>query len=181
MTNISYGEMELRLAHARKQGAADGFQQGWHAALQRIREGDKIHDLAELVPKCDEPAKPEAAPMRNAESPSGVQALGSSGLITDDDDPIRIALEDLNLHCTDHAPDPDCEGCRKQLEGFRFDSEDDDDSYLWQRCYVCGHRLAFASDSCPQCGIRFQDGDDPPNWPEKCQCDRCRQARESSI
>lgn len=29
--------------------------------------------------KCDEVAKPEAGPMRNTESPSGVQALGSSG------------------------------------------------------------------------------------------------------
>ena len=37
-----------------------------------------------------------------------------------DDDPIRIALEDLNLHCTDHVPDPDCEGCRTQLAGFVF-------------------------------------------------------------
>lgn len=36
---------------------------------------------------------------------------------------IRIALQDLNLHCTDHAPDPDCEGCCTQLAGFRFDPE----------------------------------------------------------
>jgi hypothetical protein len=40
----------LAVAHARKQGAADGFQDGWHAALQRMREGDKLHDLGELVP-----------------------------------------------------------------------------------------------------------------------------------
>lgn len=38
------------VAHARKQGAADGFQQGWHAALQRIREGDKADELAAAVP-----------------------------------------------------------------------------------------------------------------------------------
>lgn len=54
---------------------------------------------------------------------------------------------------------------------------DDDGSYLWQRCYGCGHRLAYASDSCPQCGIHFIDGDDPPNWPETCACDRCVEAR----
>lgn len=42
---------EQRIAHARKQGEANGFQQGWHAALQRMRDGDKIHDLLELVPK----------------------------------------------------------------------------------------------------------------------------------
>ena len=46
------GETEsIFVSHARKQGAADGFQQGWHAALHRVREGDKIHDLAELVPQ----------------------------------------------------------------------------------------------------------------------------------
>jgi hypothetical protein len=36
------------------------------------------------------------------------------------DEDIRTALEDLNLHCTNHAPDPDCEGCRLQLRGMRF-------------------------------------------------------------
>jgi hypothetical protein len=56
---------------------------------------------------------------------------------------------------------------------------EDDGSYLWQRCYACGHRLAFASDSCPQCGIHFVAGDDPPNWPETCQCDRCTEARNA--
>lgn len=101
-------------------------------------------------------------------------------IVNDDDDPIRIALEDLNLHCTDHAPDPDCEGCRAQL-AFWFVSKEDDGSYLWERCYACGHRLAFASDSCPQCGIHFKDGDDPPNWPEKCQCERCIAARSTEV
>ena len=54
---------------------------------------------------------------------------------------------------------------------------DDDGSYLWQRCYACGHRLRFLSDGCPQCGIHFTDGDDPPNWPELCDCQRCVEAR----
>ena len=41
----------LEVAHARKQGAADGFQQGWHAALQRVHEGDiHVNDLVKLVP-----------------------------------------------------------------------------------------------------------------------------------
>lgn len=55
---------------------------------------------------------------------------------------------------------------------------EDEGSFLWQRCYACGHRLRFASDGCPQCGIHFADGDDPPNWPELCECDRCIQARK---
>lgn len=41
----------LRIAHARKQGAADGFQQGWHAALARIRAGDALDELIALVPR----------------------------------------------------------------------------------------------------------------------------------
>lgn len=39
----------LRVMHARRQGAADGFQEGWHAALTRIRQGDSLADL-DLVP-----------------------------------------------------------------------------------------------------------------------------------
>lgn len=40
--------------------------------------------------------------------------------MTDPDEYIRTALEDLNLHCTDHAPDPDCDGCRSQLRGMHL-------------------------------------------------------------
>jgi hypothetical protein len=36
--------------HAKKQGAADGFQQGWHAALDRVVRGDRIADLRALIP-----------------------------------------------------------------------------------------------------------------------------------
>lgn len=39
------------IPHARKQEHANGFQCGWHAALLRIREGDTVDALAELVPK----------------------------------------------------------------------------------------------------------------------------------
>jgi hypothetical protein len=46
---------------------------------EKLHECDRIR-LLQWGAKCDEPAKPEAGPMRNAESPSGVQALGSSGL-----------------------------------------------------------------------------------------------------
>jgi len=46
-----FTDMEsLRVQHARKQGGADGFQTGWHAALTRIRAGDSIDELTELVP-----------------------------------------------------------------------------------------------------------------------------------
>lgn len=54
----------------------------------------------------------------------------------------------------------------------------DDGSYLWERCYACGHRLAFSSTACPQCGIDFDGRKDPKRWPEKCDCDRCKVARE---
>jgi len=40
----------LRVAHARMQGSADGFQRGWHAALLRVRDGDNISELDNLVP-----------------------------------------------------------------------------------------------------------------------------------
>jgi len=40
----------VRLPHARQQGAADGFQQGWHGALARVRAGDSLDELATLVP-----------------------------------------------------------------------------------------------------------------------------------
>jgi hypothetical protein len=63
----------------------------------RLVCGDCYRDLPF---KCDEPAKPEAAPMRNAESPSGVQALGSSG---------------PSLQETQHSPRPDC-----QAEGWHL-------------------------------------------------------------
>ncbi len=60
-----------------------------------------------------------------------------------------------------------------------LENPDDEDSYLWARCYNCGHRLAMASDSCPQCGIHFKDGEDPANWPEECDCERCVEARRT--
>jgi len=53
----------------------------------------------------------------------------------------------------------------------------DDGSYLWERCYDCGHRLRFASDGCPQCGIHFDGRKDPKKWPERCDCERCTDAR----
>jgi predicted RNA-binding Zn-ribbon protein involved in translation (DUF1610 family) len=53
-----------------------------------------------------------------------------------------------------------------------------DGSYLWERCYSCGHRLAYASDACPQCGIDFDGRNDPKKWPEKCDCPRCVEARK---
>lgn len=55
----------------------------------------------------------------------------------------------------------------------------DEGSYLWERCYRCGHRLAFASTACPQCGTEFDGRADPKRWPERCDCARCAAAREN--
>ena len=93
-------------------------------------------------------------------------------------DSAKARLEEDGCDCGDQN-DPPCALCLVNSAIAALD--DSDDAYLWERCYACGHRLAFASDGCPQCGIRFKDGDDPPNWPETCECDRCKQARESSI
>jgi len=53
----------------------------------------------------------------------------------------------------------------------------DDGCYLWERCYLCGHRLRFASSGCPQCGEEFDGREDPKEWPEHCDCERCEAAR----
>lgn len=47
----------LAVIHARKQGAADGFQEGWHGALERVCEGDSAAALAELVPEYSSPKR----------------------------------------------------------------------------------------------------------------------------
>lgn len=49
--NYPDGYWQLRVEHARKQGAADGFQQGWHGALTRVKEGDALEELLALVPE----------------------------------------------------------------------------------------------------------------------------------
>ena len=54
-------DWQLRIDHARKQGAADGFQTGWHAALKRIIEGDSAQELGELVPSPSEALRPAPA------------------------------------------------------------------------------------------------------------------------
>jgi len=56
-------------------------------------------------------------------------------------------------------------------------SDKDDGSYLWDRCYGCGHILRFSSDGCPQCGIHFDGRDEPEKWPKRCDCDRCVRER----
>lgn len=57
------------------------------------------------------------------------------------------------------------------------ETQKDDGCYLWERCYKCGHRLRFSSSACPQCGITFDGRDDPKKWPERCECERCSEAR----
>lgn len=54
----------------------------------------------------------------------------------------------------------------------------DDEMYLWERCYSCGHRLALSSTDCPQCSTHFDGRKDPKKWPEECECDRCTEARK---
>lgn len=48
--SVNADDAALRIEHARKQGAADGFQAGWHGALKRIAEGDDPKELADIVP-----------------------------------------------------------------------------------------------------------------------------------
>jgi rRNA maturation endonuclease Nob1 len=51
---------------------------------------------------------------------------------------------------------------------------------LWERCFKCGHRLAYASDHCPRCGAYLGDRKKAPTkWPDDCDCPRCEAARES--
>lgn len=69
-------------------------------------------------------------------------------------DDITIALEDLNLHCTDHAPDPDCEGCRTQLAGMVF---------------LDGHQPTCRSHRCGW------------EWRSENGAGACRQPRDSEI
>jgi len=40
----------FRVQHARIQGAANSWQQGWQAALQRVSEGDSVESLRSLIP-----------------------------------------------------------------------------------------------------------------------------------
>lgn len=46
-------------------------------------------------------------------------------------------------------------------------------SWLWSRCYACGHKLRFSSSDCPQCGEMFDGRKMPKRWPAKCKCERC--------
>jgi hypothetical protein len=50
-------------------------------------------------------------------------------------------------------------------------------SWVWDRCYACGHRLALASNGCPHCGQMFDGRTPPRRYPEQCGCERCTQAR----
>lgn len=54
-------------------------------------------------------------------------------------------------------------------------------SWLWSRCYACGHRLRFDSTGCPQCGEDFDGRNNPRKWPEKCDCERCTAPRAGAV
>jgi hypothetical protein len=64
-------------------------------------------------------------------------------------------------------------------EKRRAPEDDEGGFWLRERCYKCGHRLAFAASACPQCGIEFAHGDDPKRWPDRCECKRCDAARKA--
>jgi hypothetical protein len=46
--------------------------------------------------------------------------------------------------------------------------------WLRDRCYACGHTLAYAATGCPQCLEHFDGRDDPEQWPATCECKRCK-------
>lgn len=52
-----------------------------------------------------------------------------------------------------------------------------DGAFLRERCYACGHILAFAATACPQCNEAFDDRRNPKRWPTVCDCSRCVAAR----
>lgn len=58
--------------------------------------------------------------------------------------------------------------------------EGDEGFSVWQRCYGCGHRLAYAATGCPQCGLSFDDRAEPAEWPDRCSCGRCEKARREA-
>ena len=54
-----------------------------------------------------------------------------------------------------------------------------DIAWLMERCHACGHRLAFASMDCPQCGAdSIAPWFTPSEFPELCKCEWCQKARE---
>lgn len=56
------------------------------------------------------------------------------------------------------------------------ENEDNAGTWLRDRCYACGHQLAFAASGCPQCGETFDGRDDPDEFPDVCRCNRCEGA-----
>lgn len=56
-------------------------------------------------------------------------------------------------------------------------TDDDGGTWLRDRCYSCGHRLAFDAAACPQCGESFDGRADPKRWPDTCECKRCQAAK----
>jgi len=53
--------------------------------------------------------------------------------------------------------------------------------WMTERCASCGHRFAFESSDCPQCDEKAAPPwEIPETWPERCECDRCVNARKRS-
>ena len=55
------------------------------------------------------------------------------------------------------------------------DTRDEQGSWMLKQCYVCGHRLRFESNGCPQCGAMFDGRDHEIH--DTCDCPRCERAR----
>lgn len=99
---------ELQYQHARMQSHADGFQTGWHAALKRMGEGDRIHDLRELVPEptvAPAPAQERTEPMNVGTPLEGTAGKPQTG------DAVRFASGTLP---TVSAPLAGCSCCECQ-------------------------------------------------------------------
>lgn len=52
-------------------------------------------------------------------------------------------------------------------------------SPLMERCHECGHRLSRLASHCPQCHAQAAfPWQEPKSYPEKCDCERCAEARD---
>lgn len=128
------GHWLLRVEHARKQGAADGFQDGWHAALTRVGEGDSVFDLVALVPKraaiAPAPAPLEkehaSAPQDEHKSEPNVLGTGRTDREGSGPDASLDARRSLQAIATALAPPPNlkpCKWCDRKVPVYLLDED----------------------------------------------------------
>jgi len=85
-------------------------------------------------------------------------------------------------HMSEHDPDygDDDDGIRGEPWCRDFEAHKalhefcSDHQAMW--CRKCDRGCPECFDD-PHCGVHFNDGDDPENWPEICECERCVTAR----